>query len=163
MQMLKECTSLRDCVLNWSSQHYIPIDYEEFITACHAAFTNAKKGFKSKLERYKQLCTTSQMVRNDLTTDQQHQLTRRVIAARKTKEIRMIAEGRGRKLKSDEFPGLAAAMEYVFGECNLSQGGGGLESHPRLTSDVQYRASDNAIYDDERSKDDVIISSSKWI
>ena len=60
------------------------------------------------------------------------------------KEIRIIAAGRGRKLKSQEFPDLAALMECVFGEYDITQGGGGLEAHPRLTTDVLYRASDSA-------------------
>ena len=47
-------------------------------------------------------------------------------------------------MKSEEFPDLAAVMEHAFGECNRVQGGGGLEAHPRLTTDIQYRASDNA-------------------
>ena len=34
-------------------------------------------------------------------------------------------------------------MEHAFGECNRVEGGG-LEAHPRLTTDIQYRASDNA-------------------
>ena len=55
--------------------------------------TNAKKKLKPNLERYKVLCRTSQTVRNNLTTKQQYQLTRRIIAARKAKEIRIIAEG----------------------------------------------------------------------
>ena len=100
--------------------------------------SNAKKKLRPQLEIYKVLCTTSQMVRNDLTTEQQHCLTQRVISARKTKEIRTIAKGRGRKLKSDKFPELAATLEYVFGECDEAKGGGGLESHPRLTTDIRY-------------------------
>lgn len=46
-------------------------------------------------------------------------------------------------MNSEEFPGLAAAMECEFGECDLAQGGGGLVAHPRLT-DVHYRATDSA-------------------
>ena len=92
--------------------------------------TNAKQKLKSNLQHYKEICVTSQIVRNYLTNKQQHRLTKRIIEARKAKELRIIAALRGRKLKSEEFPGLAAAMEYAFGECDLAQGGGGLESHP---------------------------------
>ena len=108
------------------------------------AVTTAKNQLKPSLEKNNNLCKTSQTVRSDLTTEQQHRLTRRVIAARKVKEIRIIAAGRGRKLKSQEFPDLAALMECVFGEYDIAQGGGGLEAHPRLTTDVLYRASDSA-------------------
>ena len=59
---------------------------------------------------------TSQIVRNDLTTLQQYNLTQRVIGSRKLKEICTVAEGRGRKLKSEEYPELNLALEYAFGE-----------------------------------------------
>ena len=82
---------------------------------------------------------TSQIVRNELTTLQQHDLTQRVISSRKLKEIRTVAEGRGRKLKSEEFPELNLALEYAFGELDTQNGGGGLESHPHLTTGTLYR------------------------
>ena len=93
---------------------------------------------------HQEFCRTSLTVKNDLTNEQQYQLSRRIISARKAKEIQTIAKGRGRKLKSEECLDLAAVMEYAFGECDRIQGGGGLEAHPRLTTDVQYRASDSA-------------------
>ena len=56
----------------------------------------------------------------------------------------MIAEGRGRKLKTEEFPQLPAVMEYAFGEGDINRGGGGLEAHSRLTTGTLYRLRDNA-------------------
>ena len=105
---------------------------------------NATKSLHSNLKLYANLRTTSQTVRSDLTTIQQYKLTER-ISARKSKEIRSIAEGRGRKLKSKEFPKLAAVLCYAFGEYDIREcGGGGLEAHPRLTTGTLYRASDSA-------------------
>lgn len=59
--------------------------------------TTAKKSLESRLGHYKEIRTTSQMVRSDLTIIQQHRLTERVISQRKLKEIKTIADGRGRK------------------------------------------------------------------
>lgn len=82
---------------------------------------------------------TSQIVRNDMTTIKQYQLTERIISARKFKEIRTISQGRGRKLKTTEFPDLAVVLSYAFGELD------GLEAHPRLTTGTVYRDSDNTM------------------
>ncbi|KAJ7386201.1 hypothetical protein OS493_010594 [Desmophyllum pertusum] len=50
----------------------------------------------------------------------------------------------GRKLKIEEFPDISAILEYEFGEGDrVKRGGGGLESHPKLTNDILYRAADN--------------------
>lgn len=82
---------------------------------------------------------TSQIVRNDLITLQQHHLTQQIINSRKVKQIRRIVEGRDRKLKSEEFPELNIAPEYALGALDTQKGGGGLESHPRLTTGTLYR------------------------
>ena len=55
------------------------------------------------------------------------------------KEIKTIAEGRGRKLKAKYFPALGLALEYVFGELDIQKGGRGLEAHPCLTTGTLYR------------------------
>ena len=106
--------------------------------------TSAKKALSPNLHKFADIKTSSQTVRSDLTTLQQHRLTQRTVSARKLKEIRTIAEGRGRKLKSKEFPELGLALEYAFGECDTENGGGGLEAHPRLTTGTLYRGVDNA-------------------
>ena len=50
----------------------------------------------------------------------------------------------GRNLKIEEFPDIATILEYEFGEGDrIKRGGGGLESHPKLTNDILYRAADN--------------------
>ena len=101
---------------------------------------NATKSVQSQLLHYDFIRATSQLVRNDMTTIKQYQLTQRIISARKLKEIRTISQGRGRKLKANEFPELATVLSYAFGELE-----GGLEAHPRLTTGTVYRASDNTM------------------
>lgn len=47
-------------------------------------------------------------------------------------------------MKIEEFPDIAAILEYEFGEGDrLNRGGGGLESHSKLENDTLYRAADN--------------------
>ena len=49
-----------------------------------------------------------------------------------------------RKLNVEEFPDIAAILEYEFSEGDrIKRGGGGLESHPKLTNDILYRAGGN--------------------
>ena len=62
---------------------------------------------------------------------------------RKTKQIQTVAEGRGRKLKIQDFPELSTVLQYAFGELDVEDGGGGLEAHPRLTLDTLYRLCDS--------------------
>ena len=104
----------------------------------------AKNDFKTNLKKFSSVKESSQIVRNDMTNIQQYRLTQRIISTRKRKEIRTIAEGRGRKLKCDVFPELKIALQYAFGELDIQEGGGGLESHPRLTTDTLYRGTGNA-------------------
>ena len=99
---------------------------------------------KCNLKHYTDIQRTSQTVRSDLTVKQQHRLIQRIISARKVKEIRTIAEGRGRKLKSSEYPELAAVLEFALGQLDVANGGGGLEAHPHLTTGTLYRAADSA-------------------
>lgn len=98
------------------------------------------KSVQSQMLYYNYIRVTSQVVRNDMTTIQQYQLTERIISARKLKEIRTITQGRGRKLKAKEFPELTTVLSYAFGELE-----GGVEAHPRLTTRTVYRASDNTM------------------
>lgn len=49
-----------------------------------------------------------------------------------------------RKLKIEEFPDIAAIIEYEFSKGDrMKRGGGGLKSHSKLESDNLYRAADN--------------------
>ena len=51
---------------------------------------------------------------------------------------------RGRSCKCEDFPDLAGILEFAFGEGDrMDRAGGGLESHPRLTDTVLYRAADS--------------------
>ena len=100
---------------------------------------NAKISLSSHLLHYSNIRATSQVVRNDMTNAQQHNLTERIISAIKLKKIKTIGEGRGRKLKTVQFPELATVLSYAFGEFD-----GGTEAHPWLTTGTMYRASDNA-------------------
>ena len=103
----------------------------------------AKQKLPILLGQYKDICQTSQIVRSDLTVLQQYQLTQRMISQRKLKEIRIIAEGRGRKLKCSKFPELATVLSYAFGEYDMQQGGGGLEAHPRLINGTLYQTTES--------------------
>ena len=103
----------------------------------------AKQKLPILLGQYKDICQTSQIVRSDLTVLQQYQLTQHVISQRKLKEIRIIAEGRGRKLKCSKFPELATVLSYAFGEYDMQQGGGGLEAHPRLIHGTLYQTTES--------------------
>ena len=67
-----------------------------------------------------------------------YRLHKVIIQKRKFKEMNKIAEGRGRKLKSNEYPDLTKVMECLFAE-------EGLEAHPRLTDEVLYRSKGNTL------------------
>ena len=66
-----------------------------------------------------------------MTTLPQDMFTERLITGRKLKEIKTIGEGRGRKLKSDQFPELPTILLYAY---NVKEDGGGVEAHPRFTT-----------------------------
>ena len=83
---------------------------------------SAKAISRPNLQKYSDIRKTSQIVRSDLTNPQQYQLTQIIISSRKVKEIRTIAEGRGRKLKCKDFPELGIALEYAFGEQDTLMG-----------------------------------------
>lgn len=68
----------------------------------------------------------------------------RLLQKMKIEKLRHIFKGRGRSLKCEEFPDLAGILEFAFGEGDrVDRAGGGLESHPRLTDTVLYRAADS--------------------
>ena len=92
----------------------------------------------TKLEQFSKIIETSQVVRTGLTNRQQYALQQRIVTARKAKEMRTIAEGRGRLLKSDSFPELGILLEGIFE-------GSGMESHPRLIDSTLYKAISNAM------------------
>ena len=59
--------------------------------------------------------------------------------------FKSIADGRGTKLKCEEFPELAHYIEFAFGEGDrIIRGGGGLEADPHLLDTTLCKAADNA-------------------
>ena len=68
----------------------------------------------------------------------------RLLQAMKLEKLRHVFKGRGRKLKCKDFPDLTGILEFAFREGDhVDRAGGGLESHPRLTDIVLYRAADS--------------------
>lgn len=61
-----------------------------------------------------------------MTTQQQSKFSRLLLKKLKIKQLKSrIAEGRGRKLKCEEFPELPALLEFAFGDGDRLQQGGG--------------------------------------
>ena len=109
-----------------------------------SSVSSAKASIHHKLTKLEEIQRTSLIVRNDMTVEAQRRLYKRIIQQRKIKEIRQRASGAGRYLKSEEYPELSTVLEFAFGEHDCREmGGGGLESHPRLTNGVLYRTHDN--------------------
>jgi hypothetical protein len=96
---------------------------------------SAKDEIDHKLSEFLNIKYTSQVVRNDLTNEQQKRLTNRIIAQRKQKRFQLACETRGRRLKADIFPELKIVLEEIFSHGSSGMVDG-LESHPRLTTDV---------------------------
>lgn len=107
------------------------------------AVQGSRDSFKENLCAFRDIRKTSQVVRNDMTNEQQRKLAIRIANNRKLKEILHIAPGRGRKLKCVENPMLVPLLEYAFMEADVIEGGGGVQSHPCLIDDTLYRTSDN--------------------
>ena len=110
-----------------------------------SSIRSAEQQLKNKLFEFQNLECASQVVRNDMTNEQQRRLTKRIIAQRKQKEFKLQFETRGRALKADLFPELKLVLEEIFSH-GTSGMLGGLESHPRLTTDIMYRSRDNTLY-----------------
>ena len=82
--------------------------------------------------------------REDLVGENGRKKKYRLLQKMKLEKLRHVFEGRGRILKSEQFPDLPAILESAFGESDrIDRRGGGLESHRRLTDTVLYRAADN--------------------
>ena len=101
----------------------------------------------SNLDKFKEMRSNLQTraVRTDRTVSQQYTDIRRATTKMKTKMFKSIADGRGRKLKCEEFPELAQYIEFAFGEGDrVLRGGGGLQADPRLLDTTLFKAADNA-------------------
>ena len=105
----------------------------------------SKNELEGNLIQFKEIEETSQVVRNDMTNEQQRRLTRRIISSRKSKEFRSAFDSRGRPLLADVFPELGMVLQSIF-ESGKGGIGGGIEAHPRLTSDIMFRSRDNNLY-----------------
>lgn len=86
------------------------------------------------IAQFKNIANEALTVRNDMTNQQQQKLYRLVLRRLKTKQLTSrISEGRGRKLKCEEFPELPALLEFAFGDGDrLQRSGGGLKAHSKL-------------------------------
>lgn len=79
----------------------------------------------STLKSFKEINRSCQTVRNDMTISQQHTKVQREKEKHKKERLKVVAEGRGRKLKCEEFPELARYIEFAFGEGDRVLRGGG--------------------------------------
>ena len=106
---------------------------------------------RRSLQRSKDLTVLNlhlfEQMKNDVghkNVDEKYKLTTEGKRKMKMGKLRHIFKGRGRNLKSDEFPDLAGILEFAFGESDrIDRARGGLESQPRLTDTVLYWAADN--------------------
>lgn len=105
----------------------------------------SKNELAGNLLQYQNIEFSSKVVRNDMTNEQQRRLTKRIIASRKLKEFKSSYDNQGRPLLADKFPELGIVLQSIFdsGESGI---GFGIESHPRLTTDMMFRSRDNNLY-----------------
>ena len=103
--------------------------------------------FDSNLDKFKQMRSDleTKAAATEKTTAQQRADVQRATAKLKKEVFKSIADGRGRKLKCEEFPELAHYIEFAFGEGDrVLRGGGGLEAERRLLDTTLFKAADNA-------------------
>jgi len=99
----------------------------------------------STLKSFKEINQSCLTVRNNMTVSQQHTEVQRGKEKIKNKQFKVVAEGRGRKLKCEEFPELARYIEFAFGGGDrVLRGGGGLQADSRLLDSTLFKAADNA-------------------
>ena len=81
-------------------------------------------------------------IRNDMSNQQQFE--KKKLRKLTSNYFQTICDGRGRRLKCEEFPVLPALLEYAFGPHDvLNMGGAGLEAHPKFYENPLYKAMDN--------------------
>ena len=108
------------------------------------AIANCRDELGENIEKFRNIEQTSLMVSNNMTNEQQRQLTRRVIQKRKVKELNCKYDSRGRMLKYEQWPDLSKCLEYIFDNQDVTERAGeGLESHPRLKNEIRFRSKDN--------------------
>ena len=89
---------------------------------------------KANLNRYEDIKFTSQVVRNDMTNENQYKISLRIANKRKSMEILHIAPGRGRILKCEENQSLVPLLEYAFMESDVRDRGGGRSAESPTTN-----------------------------
>ena len=108
------------------------------------AFTRSRDIVTKNIQLFEDIKTGLDEIDTTLTGEEKRRKKYRMLQKLKLETLRHVVKGRGRDLKSEEFPDLCGILEFAFGEGDrVDRAGGGLESHPRLTDTVLYRASDN--------------------
>ena len=98
----------------------------------------------SLFRNYETMRTSVLSVRSDMTNKQQQEFERKKLKKLSAKYFKSICDGRGRRLKCEEFPELPFLLEYAFGQQDvLERGGGGLQAHSKLYENTLYKAMDN--------------------
>ena len=77
---------------------------------------NHRATLDKTLKTFQEINNSSKTVRNDMTVSQQHNKIQRERNKMKREQLKVVAKGRGRKLKCEEFPELARYIEFAFGE-----------------------------------------------
>lgn len=102
------------------------------------SFQYSKGTIAHNLQLFEDMKSEIQVIDPSMTEEAKRKKRNRLLQAMKLEKLRHVFKGRGRKLKCEEFPDL------TFGESDhVHRAGGGLESHPRLTDTVLYRAADS--------------------
>jgi hypothetical protein len=79
-----------------------------------SSIRSAKDEVDHKVTEYLNIECTSQVVRDDMTNEQQRRPTKRIIAQRKQKKFRLENETRGRKLKAEIFSRIEVRVRRYF-------------------------------------------------
>ena len=107
------------------------------------SFQRSKDLVTRNLQLFEEMKSNKQ-VTGSMTEEAKRRKRNRLLQKMKLEKLRHVFKGRGRKLKSKQFPDLAGILEFASGEGDrVDRAGGGLESHPRLTDTVLYRATDS--------------------
>ena len=103
------------------------------------SFQYSKGTVARNLQLFEDLKSEIQVIDPLMTEEVKRKKRNRLLQSMKLEKLRHVFKGRGRKLKCD----LTGILEFAFGESDrVDRGGGGLESHRRLTDTVLYRAAD---------------------
>lgn len=109
-------------------------------TANKNSLRNCVSNVPGKLQKFEEVMQdlTAQKSLSHLSPNERRGLIRRRKDLIKERDLRhQFKSSRniaGRKLKIEEFPDIAAILEHEFGDGDrIKRGGGGLESHPKLT------------------------------